>query len=157
VRPEHAPSTKLGHFPNPVEFTSQNLAYRARFESHFTVAGRELSPYTNLRPIWRIGDWSSESNTRPFSGFEVQSPTIRRLGITLSAVSLSCIARTIPWTRRGCALVARGLYAHVPPAHGDCPLSDKAPNQAISKLSSSIVCVIAYLVAARRIDLQAQP
>ena len=55
----------------------------------------------------------------PVSGFKVQSPATRRPGIKLSAVSLSCTARTRRPIHRGCGRVGGDLCEHGPLSRGD--------------------------------------
>ena len=55
----------------------------------------------------------------PVPGFKVQGPATRRPGIKLSAVSLSCSARTTPPIHQGCGLTCVDLYGQYPPIRCD--------------------------------------
>jgi hypothetical protein len=92
-----------------------------------------LSPslVNELPPLLTLQTGCRGAIRTPVPGFKVQGPSIRRPGIKLSAVSLSCIARTTLPIHPRCGQVGCGLYARDLPTRGDHRRSrNKAPNQA---------------------------
>ena len=112
----------------PIDHSSGSLPWTRTTISAFRAQRPAIGRRGNFKNCQRTGCRGAIRTHVP--GFKVQSPATRRPGIKLSAVSLSCTARTTRLIHLRCGQVGCGLYAHDPPTRGDHRRSrNTAPNQ----------------------------